>query len=41
LFNGRQFAQLSLKCIALDEGARVSEFALRSTPATAASEAKP
>jgi len=42
LFNGRQFAQLSLKSIDLPEGARVSEFALRSTTSTSSvPEAKP
>jgi len=41
LFNGRQFAQLSLKSVELPAGARVSEFALRSTPAASAPEARP
>lgn len=41
LFNGRQFAQLSLKAIEPGEGARVTEFALRSAPAASASEFKP
>jgi len=41
LFNGRQFAQLSLKSVELPAGARISEFALRSTPAASAPEARP
>ena len=41
LFNGRQFAQLSLKSVELPSGARVSEFALRSSPAASAPEARP
>ncbi len=41
LFNGRQFAQLSLKSVELSEGARVTEFALRSAPAASAPELRP
>ena len=41
LFNGRQFAQLSLKSIELKEGARVSEFSLRSAFSASVPEAKP
>ncbi len=40
-FNGRQFAQLSLKSIQLDEGARVTEFALRSASTAPAPDARP
>ena len=41
LFNGRQFAQLSLKSVELNEGARVTEFALRSAGSASAPEARP
>jgi hypothetical protein len=41
LFNGRQFAQLSLKSVELNEGARVTEFALRSAPTASAPDLRP